>query len=84
MFFHHVTVVGIKGEKIIIHDSAIRSGLKLKNEHCYFKKINSGTLSGWQNYKERSASEYSILEGIKVKEGADFGIVDGAAVFKIF
>ena len=86
---HYVTVAGINNcdEKeicsLIIHDSSVRSGIKPKDEICSLDYIGSGTLSKWEEYKERSAIGYHKLNGIKVREGSDFGIVDGVVVFKV-
>lgn len=80
---HYVTVVGSKGDGLIIHDPAVRSGTIPKDEYCTFKKLKSGILSSWQSYKERPAIGYSKLEGIKVRKDADAAIVDGVVVFKL-
>ena len=80
---HYVTGVDIKNNGIIIHDPSLRSGIESKDELCKFSQIKSGKLSGWEKYKERNATGYLKLEGIKVKECADIGIVDGAFIFKI-
>lgn len=85
---HFVTVAGIKGtdgwQKLIIHDPAIRSGIKPKNEFCDLVPLDSGTLSEWDKYSPRSAKGYLKLEGIKIKEDADLAIIDGALAFKLF
>ena len=80
---HYVSVVRIKDDKIIIHDPSIRSGIGPKDEYCRFVPIKSGTLSKWHKYKARPAKGYSKIEGLKIKEGADVAIVDGAIVFSL-
>lgn len=80
---HYVTVVGFKGDKVIIHDPSVRSGDIPKDELCTFLPIKDGTLSSWQSYKKRDAKGFYKIDGLKLKEGANCAIVDGAVVFKI-
>lgn len=86
---HFVTIKNFTGKdtdqdlKIYIHDPALRSGINSSSEECKLVLINSGKLSSWENYHERPAKGYYKLDGIKIKENADFGIIDGIISFKI-
>ena len=86
---HYVSIVDFVNDKkglprFIIHDPSIRSGIKEKDEYCKLIPLAKGMLSEWHKYKARSGEGYSIIDGIKVKEEADVGVVDGAFVFKLF
>lgn len=85
---HYVTMVGYQKLpesklSIIIHDPSPRSGLDTKHETCQLVPILKGTLAKWQKYEKRSAKGYLIMEGIKVKKGAQLGIIDGAIKFSV-
>ena len=82
---HYVTLVKHEGaNEFVFHDPSIRSGIKPHSEHCSFIPISSGTLSMWDKYAERSASRYLKVDGIKLKEGTNAAVVDGAVAFRVY
>ncbi|MBX9688305.1 MAG: hypothetical protein K2X27_16470 [Candidatus Obscuribacterales bacterium] len=89
---HWVTVVGAgkieeagkRAEYLLIHDPAPRSG-KLKNsdlvkcellEHGYFSRYSMRRSSDVNGF-------YKLSEGLKIKKGADCGILDAAVIMRL-
>jgi hypothetical protein len=90
---HWVTLVGYGVDKngnedpnvLIIHDPGSKSGRDLVHEYVRVGWIDSGRLTG-ENHQglPRSAVGYYTLVGdLHVKQEADFGILDGAAVLSM-
>ncbi len=86
---HWVTLVGFGQDKtgkpdpniLIIHDPAPRSGAALSNDYVRLERISHGTLL---DRKDKQASGWYKMSGdLKLKQGADFGILDGAVVLKL-
>jgi C-terminal processing protease CtpA/Prc len=89
---HWVTLAGYgKDEKgqvdpniLIIHDPSPRAGMKFSNEFILASEIHSGTLTGdWVGLPRSAAGYYKFTEGMHIKQGADFAILDGAVVLKL-
>jgi carboxyl-terminal processing protease len=89
---HWVTLVGYgKDEKgqvspnvLIIHDPSPRAGEEFSNEFILVSRILSGKLTGdWVGLPRSAAGCYKFTEGMHIKRGADFAILDGAVVLKL-
>ena len=89
---HWVTVVGygrdqdgnLNPDILIVHDPAPRSGPNLSHDYVTIERIANGTLERWKNGpKIDAAGFYKLGGGLKIKEGADFGILDGAVVLRM-
>jgi hypothetical protein len=89
---HWVTVVGYgKNEKgiddpnvLIVHDPAPRSGVLASHDYVEVSLLERGTLELWRDGPRRAAAGfYKLAGGLKIKEGADLGILDGAVVLNM-
>jgi C-terminal processing protease CtpA/Prc len=89
---HWVTLVGYgKDEKgkadpniLIIHDPSPRAGKKFSNEFVLVSKIHNGKLIGnWVGLPRNADGYYKLTEGMHIKQGADYAILDGAVVLKL-
>jgi C-terminal processing protease CtpA/Prc len=89
---HWVTLVGYgrdeKGQVnpniLIIHDPSPRAGKEFSNEFILVSRIRRGKLTGdWVGLPRSAAGYYKFTEGMHIKRGADFAILDGAVVLKL-
>lgn len=81
---HWVTLVGFEGDRLIIHDPAPRSGAPGAHEKVTVERITAGTFEAWRKGPERSAVGFFKLGGdLKIKAGADYGILDGAVALRV-
>ena len=81
---HWVTLVGFKEERgsriLLIHDPGHRGGNEKKSESCKLISLPAGHTFGKKGESIKTDG-YFKLEGIRLKKGADLGIVEGAVAF---
>jgi hypothetical protein len=82
---HWVTVVGSENDRLVIHDPATKttSNNPFGNEYVRLNKISAGELMGKDKGLPISADGYYYLEGIHLKSGTDYVIIDGAVALKL-
>jgi hypothetical protein len=89
---HWVTLVGYgvdeRGqaapEVLIVHDPAPRSGERLSNDYVKLTPLAAGTLRSLSGRRTLSSSGFFQLGGgLKIKDGADLGVLDGAVVLRM-
>jgi hypothetical protein len=87
---HYVTLVGVetkdkKHPVMYIHNPSFGTepGKKPKPEVCRLVPITEGNFAPWCEYHHQSAKGYFRIEGIRMRDDADFAILDGAIGFSI-
>ena len=85
---HWVTMVGYdaaseSGPHIVVHDPSLRTGRDLRNDYYRLMPIRTGNFAKWHKYEAGPASGWLMLEGIRLKRGADCAVLDGAFRFRI-
>ncbi|MFK8028815.1 MAG: hypothetical protein AB8G18_01130 [Gammaproteobacteria bacterium] len=81
---HWVTLVGAKGNQLILHDPAPRAGQTFSNEFVTFSEVKTGTLTGEKTGLPADArGYYSLGKGMHIKSRADVALIDGVVYFKI-
>jgi hypothetical protein len=82
---HWVTVVGYENDSLVIHDPATKTKTNnpFGNEYVRLNKISAGLLTGKDKGLPMSAEGYYYLDGMHLKSGTDYGIIDGAVVLKL-
>jgi hypothetical protein len=89
---HWVTLVGYGVDErgrpapdvFIVHDPAPRSGERLSNDHVKLLPLESGTLRSLSGRRTISSTGFFRLGGgLKIKDGADLGVLDAAVVLQM-
>lgn len=82
---HWVAVVGTEGDALIVHDPAPRSGSAASHDRVVPTEIVHGKIqTGYEGAKTMDAHGYHKLGGgLKIKQRADFGILDGVVVLRL-
>lgn len=89
---HWVTLVGFGKNKygkedpniLVIHDPAPRSGRATSHDYVHLERINHGRFSINSGRKNLTANGWYKLTGdLKIKKGADCGIIDGAVIMRM-
>jgi hypothetical protein len=89
---HWVTLVGHGVDErgrsapdvLIVHDPAPRSGERLSSDYVKLLPLESGTLRSLSGRRTISSSGFFRLGGgMKIKDGADLGVLDGAVVLRL-
>ena len=89
---HWVSVVGCGQDRagkpnpdvLIIHDPAPRNGASVSHDYVTVQRIQKGVFARHSGRQIKSAIGWYKLGGdLKVKKGADCGILDGAVVMKL-
>ena len=84
---HWVTIVGFgedaagkaRPDYLIIHDPAPRAGIEPGPEHVRVRPLESGKLVGrMQNLPRPARNILSLEDGMHIKPGAQFALMDGA------
>jgi hypothetical protein len=87
---HWLTLVGYGQDKqgrradnvLIVHDPAPRSGIAFSSDYIKCQPLHSGRFTGRR--RNASANGFCKLTGdLKIKKGADCGILDGALVLSL-
>ena len=73
---------------LIIHDSSDRSGTTFSNQYVRLEKLESGRLikmpeTDIQGYPRNAKGLYKLVGEMKIKQGADVGIMQGAIVLDL-
>lgn len=84
---HWITLVGFrqteKGGVLLVHDPAPRDGVEKKTTECHLKLLpEEGELIRKEG-KPIPSKGYFELAGVKLKKGAEVGIVDAAVAFQV-
>ena len=82
---HFVNVVGLdrNSHRLIIHDPSPRSGVEKQSEKVSLIKLKEGKIvSGWVKPFSANAM-YKLASQLKLKTGADLGILDGIIILKM-
>ena len=90
---HYITVVGYEAADhktwLYIHDPAKRSSPRPRNSltkcpvKCQLKPLPAGDMMKPEEDDAFSAEGYLLLDGIRLKKGADCAIIDGATAFSL-
>lgn len=87
---HYVTVVGFNpaaknGPTLYVHNPSFGAGpaRNAKPEVCRLVPITEGSFGAWCQYNPRPAKGYYRLRGIRMRNDADYAILDGAIRFEL-
>ena len=78
---HWVTLVGVEGDDLLVHDPSPRAGRGPSTERVRMRALDAGTLEGPKGGLPRPARGYFALQGIRSQPGGqDRVILDGAVL----
>lgn len=89
---HWVTLVGYGQDKdkkpdpqiLILHDPSLRTGSGFSNQYVKVGTVQQGRLSGnWAGLPRDAGGYLYLKEGIPLKRGADYAIIDGALLLSL-
>jgi hypothetical protein len=88
---HWVSLVGCGKDKagkpdpdiLIIHDPAPRSGAILSHDYVRVERLGGGAFAKGSGRPKSAAGWYKLGGDLKIKKGADCGLIDGAVVLQL-
>lgn len=90
---HYVTAVGYESRSrqhfIYVHDPAKRNHPKQRNSlarcpvRCELRPLPAGATLRTQKGRTLPAEGYPVLDGLRIRRGADCAIIDGAVAFSL-